>query len=380
MNEAPSLAVGSFVVIGPLASLSRRQATIEVARCGGVLRRGLTRQTRYVVVGYGAIRLVASGALERLINRAEAVGAEVWSERAFRRWLGLAPPHPCVERPFSAADVTRNAGLSDSLLRWLVMFDALDPQEARFSFQDVTAARQLARLLARRVPLDRLLASAIELIRDGAAEQVIHLVPTASGDVARRFGACIGDLHGQLSLPMDEPDNPSADRLFEAAEDAEEAGDLARAEILYRRCLDRDRSDSVTAYNLAGVLRKNGQDRAARFYLRLAVACDPAFSEAWYNLAHLALAAGNRRAARKHLEQAIAADPHYADALYNLAILAFQEDDFRASASLCRRYLAADPNSPWARTARARLTLCAHILRTSEAPEDCVKRPLPDCG
>ena len=71
----------------------------------------------------------------------------------------------------------------------------------------------------------------------------VKLSRSEVGGLVMKLGAAAADLDGQLRLSMGEGEEPRIDDLFAAAETAEEEGDLDRAEVLYRRCIDIDRSD-----------------------------------------------------------------------------------------------------------------------------------------
>ena len=173
----------------------------------------------------------------------------------------------------------------------------------------------------------------------------------------------MADLSGQLRLPLPEPESHSVDDLFEAAELAEEARDLARAERLYRRCVGLDRTDPGASFNLANLLCAQGRHSEAKLFFCLATEIEPGFAEGWYNLAHLLDAAGRTHEAEKAYGRALEADPKYADALFNAAMLHFRQERYREAGDLWERYLAVDPHGDWARRARSGLAYCRRIVR-----------------
>ena len=131
-----------------------------------------------------------------------------------------------------------------------------------------------------------------------------------------------------MRLPLPRTDNPSADELFENAEEAEQEGDLAAAEALYRRCVALDRSDPIALFNLANVLCAQGRGAPPSSTCSSPPRSTGGLAEAWYNLALLLDADGDKAAARQSFERAIEADPYYADPLYNLAHLEFEAGAF----------------------------------------------------
>ena len=347
-------------IVGRLDPVPSRLVAAEVARRGGVVRRGLSRRTSLVVIGHGAVRQLADGRLQDKLERAEAARAPCLGENAFLRELGLLPPLAAQAGAISLDDLPVQAGLAGDLVRLLVLFDVLQPVDDRCSFRDLVAAREVARLLREGVRLADILEGSGRLAhRDGADQPLTRLkLVCEGGRLARRIGERIAELDGQLRLALTDPASPTADELFEAAEQAEQAGDLAGAEIFYRRYLDVDRTDPIALFNLANVLRERGSRGEARLVLQQALELDPGFADAWYNLAGLLQAGGQRHAAGRCLERAIAADPDYADPLYNLAQLRFEAGDLDDAAELWRRYLRLDPDSEWSRRARHGLALC----------------------
>ncbi len=349
-------------IVGGLARDLGRHALALLVERGAIVRRDVARHTAIMVVSHQAHRQLKDGRLQRKLQRADAAGALCLSENMLLDRLGLLPVRPTPPGAVSLEALPGKAGLSLEQLRLLVLFDVIQPQADGCSFRDLVVAREVARLLADGIGLANIIESA-----DRAADKSdledrplarLKLVSDRFGRIAARIGTGLAELDGQLRLPLAEGDNPSIDDLFEAAEDAEQAGDPAAAASLYQRCVRLDRRDPIAAFNLANVLRELGQTAAAKFHLRLAVAIDDGFADAWYNLALLMDAEGATAAARAGFERAIAADPDYADPVYNLAQLHFEAGAFAEAGRLWQRYLALDPDSEWARRARYGLALC----------------------
>jgi Tfp pilus assembly protein PilF len=347
-------------IVGRLAALPSRLVTAEVARRGGVVRRGLSRRTDLLVIGHGALRQAADGRLQDKLERAKAAGAPCLSENAFLRELGLLPALAPQAGAMPLEDLPAQAGLAGDRVELLVLFDVIQPVGGRCSFRDLVAAREVARLLREGLRLAEIMEGSGRLAHRGGADQPLTRLKLVcdGGRLARRMDDRIVELDGQLRLSLADPVSPTADELFEAAEDAEQAGDLEAAATFYQRCVDVDRTDPIALFNLANVLRELGTRGEARLVLQQALELDPAFADAWYNLAGLLHAGGQKHAAGRCLERAIAADPDYADPLYNLAQLRFEAGDLDGAAELWRRYLRLDPDSEWSRRARHGLALC----------------------
>jgi tetratricopeptide (TPR) repeat protein len=176
-----------------------------------------------------------------------------------------------------------------------------------------------------------------------------------------RIGDVRAELAGQMRFAWLEPP-PDPDALFEAAEEAESARDLLRAERLYYACLSASPRDPVIRFNLGNVLRDLGRGAEAKAHYLAAIEAEPDFAEAHFNLGHLAMAAGNAREAIDHLERAVLAEPDYPDPLYNLAVLYIRVERVKDAMPVLERYLRLDGQSKWAHEARKLLLACRAVL------------------
>jgi tetratricopeptide (TPR) repeat protein len=357
------LAGRTVTIVGRLASLSNRTAAAAIERHGGTVRRGLSPLTTLVAVGRHAAAQLASGRLQARLARADEIGARCLSEAMLLRALDLLPPAAPVGAALRLDELPEKVGLDPEVVRLLALFDVIQPRQDVLGFRDLVAAREIARLLKEGLRLAEIIQGAVEVSGPKCAAgdhplARLKLVCDDRGQLARRIGERFAELDGQLRLPLPNPGNPSVDEVFEAAEDAEQAGDLATAETRYRRCVGLDRSDPIAPFNLANVLREQGRLSEAKSYLQLAIAVDPTFADAWYNLALLLDGDGQKALARAYLERASAADPDYADPLYKLAQLHFEAGELEQASRLWRRYLILDPDSEWSRRARNGLALC----------------------
>jgi len=353
----------TVTIVGRLATLSNRTAAAAIERQGGTVRRGLSPLTTLVAVGRHAAAQLVGGRLQARLARADEIGARCISETMLLRALHLVPPAAPVGGALRLDELPEKVGLVQDAIRLLLLFDVIQPYEGVLGFRDLVAAREVGRLLKEGLRLTEIIQGAAEVggRRCGGDDHPLarlKLVCDDSGNLARRIDDRFAELDGQLRLPLPNPGNPSADELFEDAEDAEQAGDLATAEALYRRCVALDKRDPIAPFNLANVLRERGRPGEAKSYLQLTIAVDPTFADAWYNLALLVDAEGQKALARTYLERASAADPDYADPLYNLAQLHFEAGELAEASRLWRRYLILDPDSEWSRRARNGLALC----------------------
>jgi tetratricopeptide (TPR) repeat protein len=356
-------------IVGRFAAVPNHLVAAEVENRGGIVRSGLPQRTAIVAIGRRSLVQLADGRLQTKLARAAAIGASCLSENALLRALALL--RPCSRADAGAISLDELPGracLAPEVVRILTLYDVIEPDERGCSFGDLIAAREVARLLGEGLGLVEIVRSAERLRRAGEGGgnhplARLKLVCDERGRLARRIGAGLAELDGQMRLTLPPPDNPSVDELFDAAEEAEQAGDLATAAMLYRRCVSMDRHDPIAPFNLANVLREQGHSGSAKLFFELALAIDSEFADAWYNLALLKEAAGDRQAAQACLQRAIAADPDYADPVYNMARLQFELGDFAEASRMWQRYLALDPDSEWSRRARSGLALCRQHAR-----------------
>jgi tetratricopeptide (TPR) repeat protein len=189
----------------------------------------------------------------------------------------------------------------------------------------------------------------------GLANVRLHAGPHYSLEIEQSGGRT--DQHGQFVLAVDQSQN-KPDDLFELSQSAEEAGDIAEAERLYRILMKSDPTDASAPFNLGNMLRADGRNVEAEAALRAATRVDPTFADAWYNLSDLLDGQGRVETAIECLHTALRVAPDYADAMFNLALLLQRTNQYAEAAGYWRRYLASDCQSDWATRARRSLKFC----------------------
>ena len=142
---------------------------------------------------------------------------------------------------------------------------------------------------------------------------------------------------------------------FQAAVQAEEAGEKQRAIELYQEILEIDPNYAAACINLGTVffhLRQFG--RAEELYRR-ATEADPGYVLAYFDL-------GNVLDELERLDESIAAyvkavtlSPRYADAHYNLALAYERSGQSRPALRHWRTYVKLDNRGPWADHARGQI-------------------------
>ena len=199
----------------------------------------------------------------------------------------------------------------------LVLFDIVEPSNGRFGLRDLLLVKASAHCSTDGLQISEVMQElAAHEKRSTTCRPTYSAIKRAewrSGSARRSRKSAASSACLSAS-----PDDLSVDELFDAAEEAEDLGDWRKAERLYRRCVDRDRKDPASAYNLGNVLCRLGREREARLWLQHAVGLDPALAEGWYNLGLVTNASGDRGEACRHFERALAADPKFADAMFNL--------------------------------------------------------------
>src|ERR1700756_1201267 len=359
VTELDSSALRSTVAFtGRLACMTRAEAFEAVRSHGGTPGQAGTRQTNVLGVGELGWPLVDDGRPSNKLSRAGSYGIPVVSERRFLEWIGKAVPDS-LNRTYSAGQIATLSKLSRGTIEELVRFGLLNPRGGLFGFRDLASARQISNLFAHGIALSEIIRSVKE-IRAWLPEadlSNLRLHPATHHTIEIEQPEGRTDKRGQFVLPATPPEQ-NADALFEQAQAAEENGNIAEAERLYRVLMKCDPTDAAPPFNLGNMLRANGRMVEAEAAFRAATRADPLFAEAWYNLADLLDEQGRSEAAIDCLRRALQADPDYADAMFNLALLLQRGSRHKEAAECWRQYLANDAQSEWAARARRSLKFC----------------------
>jgi tetratricopeptide (TPR) repeat protein len=348
----------SVAFTGRLACMSRAEAFEVVRQHGGTPSQAVTKRTKLLIVGELGWPLLDDGRPSNKLSRANAYAIPVANERRFLEWIGKAVPDS-VHKTYSADQLAALSKLSSDMILKLAQLGLLDERGGCFGFRDLASARQIAKLLADGIRLSEII-RAVNQIRKwfpdvGLANVRLHTGPHYSLEVEQPGGRT--DQHGQFVLAVDQSQN-NTDDLFEQAQSAEEAGDIAEAERVYRVLMKSDPTDASAPFNLGNLLRGCARNVEAEAALRAATRVDPTFADAWYNLSDLLDEQGRVEAAIECLRTALRVAPDYADAIFNLALLLQRTNRYSEAANYWRRYLASDCQSEWAARARRSLKFC----------------------
>jgi tetratricopeptide (TPR) repeat protein len=359
---------------GRLACMKREDAFEVVRSHGGTPSQEVTRRTNVLVVGELGWPLLDDGRPSNKLSRASTYGIPVVSERRFLEWIGKAVPDS-LHRAYSADQIATLSKLPNNTIDELVRFGLLDPQGGLFGFRDLASARQISKLFAHGIALSEIIRS-VEEVRQWLPEADLsnlrlHPTPHRALEIEQPEGRT--NKLGQFVLPVTQPEqNPDA--LFERAQSAEDAGDIAEAERLYRFVMKCDPTDAAPPFNLGNMLRANGRKVEAEAALRAATCADPMFAEAWYNLSDLLDEQAQPEAAIECLRKALHAAPEYADAMFNLALLLQRNNKHAEAAESWRRYLGNDAQSEWAARARRSLKFCEMQVRLTTSSTERLEK------
>src|SRR5215469_14664077 len=346
----------SVAFTGRLACMTRAEAFEVVRQRGGTPSEAVTKRTKLLIVGELGWPLLDDGRPSNKLSRANAYGIPVANERRFLEWIGKAVPDS-VHKTYSIDQLAALSKLSSDMILKLAQLGLLDERDGCFGFRDLASARQIAKLLADGVRLSEIIRAVSQIKKwfPNVGLARLHAGPHYGLEVEQPGGRT--DQHGQFVLAVDHAQN-NPDDLFEQAQSAEEAGDFAEAERLYRILMKSDPSDASAPFNLGNVLRADGRNVEAEAALRAATRVDPTFADAWYNLSDLLDDRGRVETAIECLRTALQVAPDYADAMFNLALLLQRTNQYAEATNYWRRYLLSDCQSDWATLARRSLKFC----------------------
>src|SRR5262245_8103723 len=231
--------------------------------------------------------LLDDGRPSNKLSKAGTYGIPVVSERRFLEWIGKAVPD-ALHRTYSADQIAALSNLPSSRVGELVRFGLLNPRDGLFGFRDLASARQISKLFGQGIALSEIIRS-VQAVREWLPEadlSNLRLHPTARHAIEIEQPEGRTDKRGQFVLPVNPPEQ-NADALFEQAQAAEETGDNAEAERLYRVLMKCDPTDAAAPFNLGNMLRADGRKVEAEAAFRAAMRADPQFAVAWYYLSVL---------------------------------------------------------------------------------------------
>jgi tetratricopeptide (TPR) repeat protein len=358
-SELDSSALKSFVAFtGRLACMTRAEAFEVVRQHGGTPSQSVTKRTTLLIVGELGWPLLDDGRPSNKLSRAASYGIPAVSERRFLEWIGKSVPDS-VQRTYSDEQLAALSKLSSETIQELAQFGLLDERGGRFGFRDLASARQIAKLLTDGIRLSEIVRAVSEIRRwlPHVGLSNVRLQPGSGNTLEVEQPEGRTDKRGQFLLAVGGLQQ-SSEGLFARARAAEQMGDIAEAERLYRLLMKNDPADASAPFNLGNMLRAAARNVEAEAALRDATRTDPTFAQAWYNLGDLLDDQGRADAAIQCLRKALQVAPDYGDAMFNLALMLQRNSRYPEAIDYWRRYLASDCQSEWATRARRSLKFC----------------------
>jgi tetratricopeptide (TPR) repeat protein len=260
----------------------------------------------------------------------------------------------------------------------------LIPKLEDYSFQDLGQIRMLRALREDAVPSSSIRESiqAMKAVA-GMANPLLEARVVRSGTrlAFRHRGATVDPISGQLLFEFDRVEegqfparsvapypmprtgaqaSNGIQERFQAAVQAEEAGEKHRAIALYEEILAIDPEYAAACINLGTVffhLRQFG--RAEELYRRATVA-DPSYVLAYFDLGNVLDELERLDESIAAYRKAVALAPGYADAHYNLALAFERAGQSRDALRHWRAYIKLDNRGPWAEHARGQIRKLLH--------------------
>jgi tetratricopeptide (TPR) repeat protein len=261
----------------------------------------------------------------------------------------------------------------------------LIPQKDFYTFQDLGQLRTVRALRAESVSAASIRHSVLAMKAvAGMANPLLEtrVMRTGTRLVFRHQGAMVDPITGQLLFDFERGSQPETtapfaalselhrpgagkprdlqDR-FQAAVQAEEAGEKYRAIALYEELLNIDPEYAAACINLGTIYFHMRQYNRAEELYRHATEIDPGYVLAYFDL-------GNVLDELERLDESIAAyreavriSPRYADAHYNLALAYERTGQHRSALRHWQAYIKIDTNGPWAEHAHSRIRMLLSI-------------------
>ncbi|EMI22921.1 O-linked GlcNAc transferase, partial [Rhodopirellula maiorica SM1] len=216
MTHPPSFPVQWRIVFtGRLASMSRVAAVRIITERGGTVRDRVSQQTDLLVIGADGWPLRKSGSMTRNLRRASELQAagesvSIIGEAEFLRRLSGSDEAGQIRRLHTLEQLSRLLGVSGlRLRRWnalgLIQAHAPAAIAPMFDYQEVAAAKSLARLIARGVSPRKLADSLRRLQHWLPDHRGLHSsIVALEKRLLVRHGDSFVDSSGQLHFSFDE--------------------------------------------------------------------------------------------------------------------------------------------------------------------------------
>jgi tetratricopeptide (TPR) repeat protein len=395
-----SIAGRRVLLVGKLASMSRREAERIIREHGGALVEQRGGQADLVVTSDDSANLSRIASNEGLVDdefqaRVANGDIEVIGESALWARLGLVESGHGVERLYTPAMLAELVHVPVAAVRqWHRRGAIVAKREVQrlpyFDFEEVRIARKLAQLLqagCRFSEVNRKLGSLARMLPESARPLADPAVVVEGRRIYIRRDEGLAEPSGQLLIDFDaakpqedDEEGPvaipfiAADSLHKpsershtshpyAAEDLralaaelEGSGHPEQAVEAYRAVLFSGNSTAEDHFAVAELLYLAGDLQAARERYYVAIEQDEDFVEARPNLGCVLAELGEFALAEAAFRGALEYHPDYADAHYHLGRLLDRGNRSAEAACHWRLFLNLAPASPWADEARERVS------------------------
>ena len=389
------------VFVGKLGGMTRREAYALIRHHGGIpVERMRETNLDLVVIGAEELPIDDQELLSTAVRESAASGTlEVINETELWQRLGLIEVEHNVQKLYTPAMLADLLGVSVAIVRrWHRRGLIVPVREVHrlpyFDFQEVSTARQLARLLdagntpsaiesklaelSRYLPdVERPLAQ-LSVIVEGRQLLLRQGEGLIEPNGQRRFDFELSDLsesdekptieaipqqelkpsaeHGSsLRINQGATTPESSSELLELATEFEERGELANAVEVYRTIALMYGPDAEINFRLAELLYRLDETSGALERYYVAVEIDEDYVEARANLGCVLEELGHHDLAIAAFYGALDRHPDYPDVHYHLAGVLEEVGRLDDARDHWREFLTLAPNSPWANEARERL-------------------------
>ena len=376
--------------LGELGSVTLKEAR-EIARSAGATPVDVDDPALdLLVVGAGVSPIAVDRLVERTPARLAGREVEVTSESQLWARLGFDDDHSHVHRLYTPSMIADLVGVPVGTVRgWhrrgFLVATKLVQKLAYFDFQEVAAARLLARLSAAGASIKEIRQKLAQLGRrtpEGVRPLSELSVVVEGREILIRQGADLLEPGGQMRMDFDavEPESPparildlsqhrlerlaepqrgnvaaTADELTSIAAQLEESGQLEAAIEAYRSFLVGYGATAEVCFLLAELLYRIGDLPAARERYYMAIELNEQYVEARANLGCVLVELGDLELAAAAFRGALRFHADYPDVHFHLARLLDRIEQRPQAEHHWRTFLHLSPESPWADEARARL-------------------------
>lgn len=398
-SPEPCLAGKRVAFAGKLGSLTKREATALVRQHGGLPLDRLDESANLLVIGADQLPLGATDLLDDATRAAAEQGRlTILSETEFWQTLGLVDEEAAARQLYTPGMLAELLRVPVATIRrWHRRGLIVPTREVHrlpyFDFQEVTAARQLANLLATGMSpasLEKKLMALSRFVR-GVDRSLRQLAVIVEGrQILLRQGEGLVEPSGQLRFDFDAFEGDSASvveatraastisligasaqppllmtaaEMLQAAAAYEDAGHIDLAVEMCRAALAAEGPRAEVCFQLAELLYRQGDTHGARERYYMAIELDEDFVEARASLGCVLAECGELELAVAAFQGALLHHPHYADVHYHLARSLGELGRDADARNHWQTFLQLAPDSPWADE--------AHLWISLSPPEVC---------